>query len=374
MILSSLFGPSAQTMRRYEEDLAEWRAVCDDMDLAEAQALEKFTPGPCELCQYWGQQCVGLCIEVPCRLMYHTTCMASAFACCLNAPPGGLVPECLACDPDRAIWRHHAMTIQEYWWLSRLLAENLCIRPCTPWYVYSAEVGLIRPPKPTPPKGCCDDCCGPQDGNDCCACDLDCSCERLLYHVNRRLRSLLCSYAGVDACHPSQCFGPCPWCIWQGGAADNRMAEPAQPTKKRRTRLVPTSEGWMKLDESTHGHSAPASCCACAWPTLPVFESQTARHLRWDQECEHARQARTAAFYERWDAVARGEPLTGGERAYVNFEVPTGDVAAIEVEADAHRCERLQGRLAALAMLGCCCVTVAAGCGQLSHLVPVAAV
>ena len=76
-----LFGPSAQTMRRYEEELAEWRSLCDEMAAAERAAMSAFEPGPCELCQYWVQQAIGLCLEVPCRLCYHTACMGCTCAC-----------------------------------------------------------------------------------------------------------------------------------------------------------------------------------------------------------------------------------------------------------------------------------------------------
>ena len=98
-------------MQRYEEELAEWHAVCEEMSDAEAVALAALAPGSCELCQYWAQQCVGVGFEVPCRIVYHTTCMSSAYCCCLST-----------CDPERELWRHHAFAVQEYWWLTRLLA------------------------------------------------------------------------------------------------------------------------------------------------------------------------------------------------------------------------------------------------------------
>ena len=140
--------PSA--MRRYEDELAEWRAVCAEMAAAEQAALSTHVPGTCELCCYWTQECAGLVIEVPCRVGAHGVCMAGAFVGCAASPP--VPPEC-ACDPGRAVWRHHASALQEYAWLARLLLENLCVRPQSPWYVYHAEVGLIRPPRPQPPRG-----------------------------------------------------------------------------------------------------------------------------------------------------------------------------------------------------------------------------
>ena len=43
-------------MRRYEEELAEWKAICDEMTAAEKRAVARFRPDKCELCQYWAQQ------------------------------------------------------------------------------------------------------------------------------------------------------------------------------------------------------------------------------------------------------------------------------------------------------------------------------
>lgn len=355
-----LFGPTPDAMRRHQADLDEWHAVCDDMAAAEQRALEVYAPGPCELCQYWGQQCIGLTLEVPLRLCYHTCCMTGAFVFCLNSPPA---PPSLACDPERAVWSHHAYSIQEYWWLARLLVENLCVRPCSPWYVYNAEVGLVRPPRPTPPVGCCDQfrgglsrccCCGqPSSAKQEC-CDVDCQCERILFHVNRRLRAMLCTYAGVGACSLATCAGPCPCCV---AATSHSYDASVDPDEKKQSD-----------DEAAEATAAPRGelCCfAC------LIETAAERHRRFDDEYEEARQARTAKFYERRNAVARGEPVASSDEALYAEFVPTGERPTAEpTEADTHMCERVQGRLAAAALFGCCCLScygVATGIGAVLH-------
>ena len=336
--MSLLFGPSTLTMRRYEAELAEWQATCDDMAAAEIRAAQSLQPDRCELGQYCAQQCVGLCLELPCRLGYHSACTIAGFVCCVSAPP-----EC-ACDPERALWKHHAQAVQEYWWLGRLLLQNLAT-PCQPYYVYRAECGLTRPAKPTKPQGRCDSCCKCACGDDAKwfgACDCDCSCERVLYHVNRRLRSMMCIYAGVDSCRPSTCVGPCPCCVapQHEGAAPLPGAAPHAPKPPRATHC--------------------ASCCCCPAPC--AFESAIARHFRWDGEYADARRAHTSAFVEARAAVARGEPADEAQRAYHEF-VPTGE-AAVGPEvpgSGSHLCERVQGRVAACVLVGCCCAASVAG-------------
>lgn len=345
-----MFAPSATEMHRYQEELAEWRAVCEEMSDAEQNALSALAPSGCELCQYWSQQCVGFGCEVPCRIAYHTACMSSSYCCCLST-----------CDPGRELWQHHAMAVQEYWWLTRILAENLCSHPCTPWYVYAAEVGLRRPPKPTPPKDCCDDCCaGPS-----CDCDCDCSCERVVYHVNRQLRSMLCTFAGVHSCHPSQCIGPCPCLAWQRASPsphdktadcdEDSPADDAAPPS-----LLPQASYtlWHKRREEPSRDEAAEAADACCGAPLCLVETLTARHLRWSAEYDRARRERTEAFYARRAATAKGEPVPSCD--YAEF-VPTGEPSPPEIEGDAHLSERIQGRVAAALLLGCCCAGVAAG-------------
>ena len=357
-MLQGIFGPSNQTMRRYEAECAEWQAVCDDMAAAEARALAVYAPGPCELFQYWCQTATGLCCEMPCRLGYHSACLSCAFVCCHATPPE------IACDPEREIWQHHAMQIQEYWWLSRMLIENLCVRPLTPWYVYQADVGLERPPKPAPPRGdCCEDCfenCFKCGTTDICECECDFSCERLLYHVNRRLRSYLCTLSGWHACHPSQCLGPCPCIAYQAPPppSENDEEGDAPPPS---VAAQSSYKAWVRFDRNGGGTSSGGACSQCVCSYCPI-ETQAARHMRWDREYEQARRDRTAAFYARRSAVARGEPITAEEEAaYVKF-VPTGEAAPPEAaDADSHCCEKFQGRLCALGMVGTCCAGVYLG-------------
>lgn len=349
------------------------------MDAAEAYALHEFAPDLCELSQYWAQQAVGLCLELPCRLFYHSLCTAGTFVCCVSAPSP------VACDPDRRIWRHHAFTTQLYYALPRLMLANLCLRPLAPWYVYDAEVGLVRPPKPpAPPDPCCD-CTGGHGGDGDqfgCDCDCDCCCERLLYLVNRKLRSLMAVYSGVHACHPSTCCGPCPCVVWTKG--DGPFALLDAPVFDKGS--VRTGDG---------------RCGTC------ILESAAARYARWDVEYSSARRRRTEAFYAQRELVPHGVPVgaseaDGGEpRVYSRLlsgsasllaylwperspvddakggARPQGhDASAHEEETtpyvelgepasppppvgDSHRCEKVQGRLCSLALVSCCCTSVA---------------
>ena len=369
----SLFGPSNNLMQRYEEELIEWQAICDDMTAAERVALQNYDPGICELCQYWMQQCIGLTLEMPLRICYHSCCVTCSFACCLPEHPS--VPPSLACDPEHNVWKHHAHAVQEQWWLAQLLIQNLIRQPCTPWYVYQVEVSLVRPDKPKPPKGWCDDCCQckPKEEEQCCdaSCDVDCNCERLLYHVNRRLRSLLCTYSGVSSCHPTHCLGPCPCfaIVDEPSAAEEEPATDAQQTSGFRG---PYNRLGKDADASDAAAN-PEPCCVCC-----VLESAVARHKRWDDEFAEARQRRTEAFYARRAAVAKGEPVPQ-ETPYVKLkeEVPTGLEAPTAIDAESYRCERLQGRLAACALCGCCCAgavgCVHLVCGAFAAPVPAAA-
>ena len=357
-------GPLPSKMRRYEEELAEWKAICDEMTAAEKRAVARFRPDKCELCQYWAQQCVGCCVEIPSRLCYHTTCMVGSYVCCTTC-----------CDEKRSVWRHHATVVQEYWWITKLLMENLCAHPCTPWYVYHAEVGLARPPKPEPPKGCCDDmCCPPRPQKEC---DCDCSCERIVSHVNRHLRSLLCTFSGMHACHPSHCLGPCPCIAWHSQAQTPKDSDDASKEDVgSETDESPPVLGqqasykmWLRTQEANF--SAPANhagsgsrCCLLPGPCC-VIETTFDRHLRWAAEYDAARRERTDAFYRRRNAkaaVPSGEPITAADSLstdYVKFGEPLEEEEVLD--GDTHLCERVQGRAAALALLSCCCAGAIAG-------------
>lgn len=380
-----IFAPAAQDMERYHQAVAEWQAVCDDMDAAEAEALEHFAPGLCELSQYWLQQSAGLCLELPCRCAYHSACTAFSFVCCWSAPSS------IACDPQGLMVRHHLEALQLYYSLPRLLLTNLCMRPLAPWYVYDAEVGLIRPPKPPPPPDpCCDSqqhCC------ECCESDCDCCCERIKYLVNRKLRSLLASYSGVHAFHPSTCCGPCPCVKWRS-AAEGPFAN-LNPPKLARSEA--SFERWVVC------MGGSSSC---------ELESAAARYARWDDEYDATRRRRTETFYAHRAEVPDGVPLDESDAAGVQGRVGSlhsfrslllshlwpdrkspsntgaGDGlkaghssdlhgAALDheesnpyvalgeppssplmAEADSHACEKVQGRLCSAAMLSCCCAGI----------------
>ena len=45
-------GPLPSKMRRYEEELAEWKAICDEMTAAEKRAVARFRPDKCEPVSY----------------------------------------------------------------------------------------------------------------------------------------------------------------------------------------------------------------------------------------------------------------------------------------------------------------------------------
>ena len=143
---------------------------------------------------------------------------------------------------------------------------------------------------------------------------------------------------------------------------------------------------------------ANAWCGADAFGGCLVCESPVARHARWDREYEHARRARTDAFYAQRasavEGVKLGEPTAGqatssgggdggsgskggdtkgdatdDDHPYTEMRDDEG-VAVLGVplraEVDTHCGEKLQGRLCATALFGCCCagcIIVTHGCG-----------
>ena len=380
---SNFFGPTNEEMIRYHDAVSEWEVVCKEMEAAEQRALFEQAPSCPELCAYWLQQVAALCFEMPCRCCYHSTCAAGAFVCCVSSPP---FPKICAFDPSRSLWRHHLAELQTYWALTRLVVENLAVRPAAPWYVYKAEHSLIRPPKPPPPPDdgkCCKDCCSPSKPSGACAeCDCDCTCERVLYQVNRKLRSLLATWSGMHSCHPAQCCGPCPCITWRSHPLEDDEEE--------------EEEG-----EGGSEHSAPPKVAQmpsyagswCGQDGCLVCESPIARHMRWDREYEHARRTRTDAFYAQRAAAVEGIPLgapmagpgrtaagdgalRGGdakEEAAMDehpyMEMRDGAVGVgmpLKAEADTHLSEKIQGRCATALLFGCCCagcIVVTHGCG-----------
>ena len=334
-------GASASS--QYELDLKEWEQICAEMAATEAASLATNAPDGADLTSYWAQQCVGLCCELPLRVGYHSTCTAGAFCCCWHP----------TCDKEQIVLAHHAFHVQSYWWLTRLLLENLCVRPATPWYVYHAEISLIRPPKPQPPKDWCDDCLckGPECKCDC-GLDCDCDCSRMLYHVNRQLRALLCVWSGCHSCHPASVLGPCPCCTWDSLAEVSPARLPSY---------------------------AKAASCSCDRGV--VCESTAARYARWDGEFEEAREARTAAFYQRREAhgpLLVGLPVDAqGEAAakesdYLAFQDATPPVGLVierdEAEGGSDCCsDRCQG----LSVTGVTLAATGVGCYYAAHAVAI---
>ena len=125
----------------------------------------------------------------------------------------------------------------------------------------------------------------------------------------------------------------------------------------------------------------------CSADGCLVCESPIARHVRWDQEYEAARRARTDAFYAQResaaDGIVPGESATGRgliagsgtskgsskgdddeqETMYTEMLDEASIGVPLRAEADTHLSEKLQGRLCAAALWGCCC----AGCILVTH-------
>jgi len=247
--------------RIMEEKIREWEKVCAAMALAETEAARKneewATSCPVATC-YWLQNAASITTEVPIRWLYHSACGATFSLCAITT--------CGKVEPVKDCAAHHVATQSQYCWLRYFLCTNLKA-PCKKenmWYIYKADVRLKRPP---PPEG--SGLRGYGDGNhggaDCCDCYCDkncqpvcvcrCDCESLMRScltdlellLNREIRSLLCLFSCQSSLHPARCCGP-----------------------------------------------------------APCYESTQARHDRWAEEIEAARETRTAAFYEQHDATKLG--------------------------------------------------------------------
>jgi hypothetical protein len=296
-----MFITAGASREQFERELAEWHQICREMDDVEAAALAKLAPGCCELTAYYLQQTTGLCCEVPLRITYHASCALGTYCCCW-APYDPAAKQ----NHRDALLGHHTAAINTYGLLTRLIVENLCVRPLTPWYIYHADISLIRPPKPNPPTDPCDCCFVCQRS---CECQNTCSCERAVYLVNRRLRSLLCTFSGCHACHPASVLGPCPCCKWEDARSAPALFR--QPSYAKAARY------------------SPDAGCVC--------EGMAARLARWDSEYLEAREARTAAFYRRRrenGAVAIGLPVEPRPAVNVNMVEPRPAVAGDELPAD----------------------------------------
>ena len=279
-------------VKEYEIALAEWEEVCAAMAAEEAAAAYDASMGGCGLTLYCAQQCAGVALELPCRVLWHSGC---AGLCCAGTWCALAGQRCDRAGDGRwalatqALVAHHTAHVQAYNALGSFLCENVCVHPCAPVDLYKPDVTLARPPRPTPPERPCDcgracaacagglglaACCCAGDGGGACDCA---AAEQLLL---RRMRAMLCVLALGDcgeSCHASACCGP-----------------------------------W-----------APFGCLLAA-------EGEAERLGRWAEEGAAQREARTAAFHARRAAEPERysysrHPLTGHVAAVIQRPGSAGD-------------------------------------------------
>lgn len=225
------------------DPLEEWRLLCAAMTAHEERAARTASPdGCCILSGYCCLQCMGLVLEVPCRGCYH--------ACCLAASTGCVWLTCGA-ELPASIGGHHALTLQEYYYLAHLIVSNLG-QPFDPVYIYKPDVRLKRPPPPgrtadaaarrAPPakKDCCTCSCTPTCDN-CtpgCTPELEC-CTCMSWFeplLHREIRSLLCVFSCLSACHCGRCCGPLP-CVEDTETRHARWLLETDADMERRTQV-----------------------------------------------------------------------------------------------------------------------------------------
>ena len=269
-----------------KDPLEEWRVLCAAMAAHEERAARTASPDDCcTLSGYCCLQCTGLVFELPFRCCYHAACIASSTGC--------IWLTCGAAELPARLFGHHWLTLREYYYLAHMMLTNFQ-NPTNPVYIYKPDVRLRRPPHPnckdgsgrTPGQGDCCCCCTftPTCTGDCThcftpvtvCCETDCcSCmdwfEPLLY---REIRSLLCVFSCLSACHCGRCCGP-----------------------------------------------------------LPCFEDTTARHTRWLREIDKDMDRRTQAFMRAYNPKAlRLQKTKSGRFVLINNPElepkPKGDTPA----------------------------------------------
>ena len=225
-------------------EVREWREICAAMDLEEkraAKANEKRL-GSCPIvCLFWGQNIVGLLIEAPLRMLYHSGCGVGwllCYPCCLCMPAPSLAERCV---------HHHYGTSLQYWWLTSVLWSNVQ-DPRFVTVMYMDDVRLNRPPRPAlawsdDPGGAngegngCGDCCKEGDC-DCCKCEpCDCDCDDCCLLTMRDTRSLLCILSCASSLHLGRCCGPPPaaGCWEDMDTRHARWAKEMEDATKQRT-------------------------------------------------------------------------------------------------------------------------------------------
>ena len=63
-------------LKEFELALEEWEEVCAAMAAEEAAAAYDASMGGCGLTLYCAQQCAGVALELPCRVLWHSGCAA----------------------------------------------------------------------------------------------------------------------------------------------------------------------------------------------------------------------------------------------------------------------------------------------------------
>ena len=196
-------------------NVREWREICAAMDLEEKRAAkaDEERLGSCPIvCLFWGQNIVGLLIESPLRILYHSGCGVGWLLC---------YPPCFLCMPPPSLAErcvhHHWNTTSQYWWLTSVLWSNV-IDPRFVTVMYMDDYRLTRPPRPAlawsddPWHKNGGDCCNPCS-KDCCNpffCFDECDCTDCCLFTMRGMRSLLCIFSCASSLHLGRCCGPPP--------------------------------------------------------------------------------------------------------------------------------------------------------------------
>ena len=149
--------------------------------------------------------------------------------------------------------------------------------------------------------------------------------ERIVSHVNRHLRSLLCTYSGMHACHPSHCLGPCPCIAWHSQAQPPKDSDDASKEDvSSETDEPPPVLGqqasykmWLRTQEANFSAGESRRLWFAMLPpprTVLRLRPRLTGTSDGLQEYDAARRERTDAFYRRRNAkatVPSGEPITG---------------------------------------------------------------
>jgi hypothetical protein len=223
---------SAASKQEYELAMKKYEEDCAAMEAEEEASRVRLAPRPPELALYFCIQASALCCEVPCRTAWHGSCAASHGCCCIPFSYLFDFVDATLCLCEIGLLKVVGQSLQwhvnqtiDYVQLSRLMARNLW-NPCSPHYVYAADVSLSRPPKPISPYSISRGGGGLCDLLNC-ACNCAAACnsfgnwcemeaERMESLHNRELRSKLCllslcnNFECMESFHLATCLGPWP--------------------------------------------------------------------------------------------------------------------------------------------------------------------